>query len=101
MIKHIRSWGIVLLLLAAILTACRPEAAQVISIGSLWDAPAENGQIDWAAASLLAGEANRGFELANQDTDFESLRFVEGNRQDDVQAAVRQLAEGQKDGPAS
>lgn len=101
MIKHIRSWGIALLLLAAILSACRPEAAQVISIGSLWDAPAENGQIDWAAASLLAGEANRGFELASQDAAFESLRFAEGNRQDDVQAAVRQLAEGQKDTPTA
>ena len=67
-------------------------------IGGVWNVPAEDGNADWEAASLLAQEQHAGFLLANETADFNVYTFGEGNQQDDVQTAVRSMVEGQAEG---
>lgn len=87
------------LLLLLTLSACRSTKSSAVPIGGLWDVTAKNGQADWNTASLLAQEEHNGFELANQTAGFNEFDFSEGNRQDDVQVAVRTMVEGQTNSP--
>jgi ABC-type branched-subunit amino acid transport system substrate-binding protein len=82
------------------ISACRPNTLTTnIPIAGLWNVTVQNGQPDWTTASVLAQEEHSGFELANQTTGFKEFDFSEGNRQDDVQVAVRKMVEGQTDSP--
>ena len=91
-----------ILLLGLTLAACGPAAATSNTpIGSLWDVTVANGKVDWSAASSLAQEQHTGFELANKTAKFDEVIFSEGNRLDEVQAAVRAMVEGQTETPKS
>ena len=92
-----RKISILVLAMILMLSGCkRGETAQV-PVGGLWEANASKGEVDWKTASLLAQEQYAGFDLANEDADFTAYSFGEGNRQDDVQMAVRNMVEGQAD----
>ena len=83
------------------LSACsgaRKETDLAYPIGGIWNVPLVDGKADWNAASALAQEQQAGFALANEQIAFDVTTFSEGNRQDDVQTAVRSMAEGQAEG---
>ncbi len=90
------------LLIATImgLSACSRSTSTDLSypIGSIWTVPVLDGEADWEAASTLAQEQHTGFSLGNEEVDFNAYTFSEGNRQDDVQTAVRAMVEGQAEG---
>jgi ABC-type branched-subunit amino acid transport system substrate-binding protein len=97
-----RFFQVFVLLLGLTLAACGPAAATSNTpIGSLWDVTVLKGKVDWAAASNLAQEQHTGFTLANKTAKFDEVIFSEGNRQDDVQAAVRAMVEGRTETPKS
>lgn len=90
------------LLFALFLGACSRSSDEITSsypLGTLWDVQlSEEGEADWDSASPLAQEQHTGFELANASQRFTEVIFSEGNRQDDVQTAIRQMVEGQAEG---
>ncbi len=79
------------------LSGCKRSETAQVPVGGLWEANASKGEIDWKTASLLAQEQYAGFDLANESAGFTAYSFGEGNRQDDVQMAVRNMVEGQED----
>jgi ABC-type branched-subunit amino acid transport system substrate-binding protein len=90
------------LLLVFILAACGPAAATSNTpIGVLWDVSVSDGKVDWASASNLVQEQHTGLELANKTAKFDEVVFPEGNRLDEVQAAVRAMVEGRTESPKS
>ena len=88
------------LLVGLSLSACSRSTSTDLNypIGSIWTVPVENGEADWEAASALAQEQHTGFSLANEASTFDVYPFSEGNKQDDVQTAVRAMVEGQAEG---
>jgi ABC-type branched-subunit amino acid transport system substrate-binding protein len=73
-----------------------PGIGSEFSLGTIWDVPEVDEQVNWQQASQLALEQHGGFELALDS--FEELRFTEvsageGNRQDDIQVSIRALVE--------
>ncbi len=89
-------WWYVLILFG--LAACSPgegAAAPPLVVGGLWDVPVnQNGQALWDAAAPVAQEQHIGWAKAGARFPFEEVTYSEGNRNDDVQTAVRALAEG-------
>ena len=92
-----RKPSIIVLTVLLLLSGCKRGETAKVPVGGLWEANASKGEIDWKTASLLAQEQYAGFDLANEDAGFTSYGFGEGNRQDDVQMAVRNMVEGQDD----
>ena len=88
---------VLVLTLILLLSGCKRSESAKLPVGGLWEASANNGEIDWKTASLLAQEQYAGFEMANEDTGFAEYSFAEGNRKDDVQMVVRTMVEGQQD----
>ena len=88
------------LLVGLSLSACSRSTSIDLSypIGSIWTVPVADGKADWEAASVLAQEQYTGFSLANEGSGFDVYPFSEGNKQDDVQTAVRAMVEGQAEG---
>ena len=82
-----------------LLVACSRSTSTGLSypVGSIWTVPVSDGKADWEAASALAQEQHAGFSLANEASGFNVYPFSEGNKQDDVQTAVRSMVEGQAD----
>jgi len=82
------------------LSACARSTSTALNypIGSVWNVPVEDGEVDWEAASVLAQEQHAGFLMANEAVDFNAYTFGEGNQKDDVQTAVRSMVEGQAEG---
>ncbi|MCP4142912.1 MAG: hypothetical protein GY755_21930 [Chloroflexi bacterium] len=87
----------ILVLIAGLaLTSCRSKETKLsYPIGSVWNVSVEEDKVDWEAASALAQEQYAGFSLANEEAAFDVYTFGEGDKKDDVQAAVRSMVEGQ------
>jgi ABC-type branched-subunit amino acid transport system substrate-binding protein len=101
LIKHNHFGFTYILLSVLLLSACQAAVTTNSPIGSLWDVTVENGKVDWSTASNLAQQQHTGFELANKTAKFDEVIFSEGNRLDEVQAAVRAMVEGQTESPRS
>ena len=100
-----KNGSLVLLTFLMLLSACSradDTVKPIYPLGSLWEVSLDDeGEADWETASALAKEQHMGFALANNTEIFSEVIFPEGNRQDDVQTAVRKMVEGQAEGPAS
>ena len=82
----------------SMLSACSRSTSPKLNypLGMIWDVPiSQQGVAHWDAASILAQEQYTGFSLANEKVAFDVYTFGEGNKQDDVQAAVRSMVEEQ------
>jgi len=92
-------------ILMALLSGCASSVNifdQPIPIGSIWEAVADDrGDINWSSAPPIAQEQNAGYALGRKTLNDDFLQDVvatEGNRQDDVQVAIRGMVEN-KDHP--
>lgn len=91
----------VFILLAMLVSGCKANAsdlAQRYAVGSIWQVPDldEDGTLEWDAASLVAQEQYAGLSEASRTLDGLNLTevvFGEGNRQADVQVAIRDMVE--------
>ena len=91
---------IALILLLAFAAGCSGNTqilGNTFSLGTLWDTGAlDDGYADWTDASSVAEEQHSGYQLANQNLEvieFEEIAYSEGNREDDIQIAIRELVE--------
>jgi len=92
---------ILLVSVAVLVSGCKVKAsdlAQQFAVGSIWQVSDldEDGTLEWETASLVAREQYAGLSEASQALDGLNLTevvFGEGNRQADVQVAIRDMVE--------
>jgi ABC-type branched-subunit amino acid transport system substrate-binding protein len=88
------------LLFGILLTGCARSdgvSSGAIPLGNLWEVFVdENGDVDWETASPIAKEQLAGYTFAREnikDYPYNDVVSSEGNRQDDVQVAIRSMVE--------
>jgi ABC-type branched-subunit amino acid transport system substrate-binding protein len=67
-----------------------------LPLGSIWSVQVEeNGKVNWGSASGIAQEQHVGYDLAGETLEdrYREIVSSEGNQQDDVQVAVREMVE--------
>lgn len=92
------------LLWVPLLTGCaQPEGlfSSRLPLGTLWEVQVEeNGKVNWESASPVAQEQYAGYSLAGEtleDYGYRDIVSSEGNMQDDVQVAIREMVEDRGD----
>jgi ABC-type branched-subunit amino acid transport system substrate-binding protein len=86
------------------LTGCAQSESVFSSklpLGSMWEVFVEDdGEVDWDSASPVAQEQHAGYTLAGETLDnyaYNDIYSSEGNQQDDVQIAIREMVENEDD----
>ena len=92
---RIGSFGVLLMLSAC---AAASGIGTDFNLGGIWDVPEDNGVLIWEDAAVVATEQHDGFILARNavtELDLTEISSGEGNRQDDIQVAIRDMAENE------
>ncbi|MCB2179911.1 ABC transporter substrate-binding protein [bacterium] len=91
---------IALILILAFLAGCSGNTQLIgnkFSLGTFWDTAAlDGGFANFDNASSVATEQHNGFVSASESlksTKFEEIAYSEGDQQDDIQVAIRELVE--------